>query len=491
MITAVLVAIPLLVPLASAGGSLVAGWRPLTAWANVAAALSILAAGIILGVRVTARTEFTAGHLLRADPLSATMLIVIGAVATLATWAGVDYLGAELAEGKTTSEGARQYVILVPLFLSAMVLAVEANNLGLVWTAVEATTIATAFLVGHRRTRQSLEATWKYVVVCSFGITIAFLGTVVLYFASIHAGASASVALNLDTLSAVAAHLNPAVTRLAVGLLLIGFGAKAGLVPFHTWLADAHSQAPAPVSALMSGVLLSVAFSILLRIKVISDVALGLTYMRVGLLVSGLATLVVAVSLLVGQSDFKRMFAYSSLEQMGLLAVAAAADTRLAVAGTLLVVAAHGIAKAILFISAGQLQHAHGSTLIADVTAVGARSPLLGATLAVGVAGLLGFPPFAVFAGELAMARGLARAGLSLPLLGASALLLVGFVAISRHTAAMLLGAEAPGSPSLRVAGPVAAPLVIGLAASVILGTVGGPFAHLLTAAATSLGANP
>ena len=152
-----------------------------------------------------------------------------------------------------------------------MVLAVCANNIGVVWVAIEATTVVTAFLVGHRRTRTALEATWKYVIVCSVGIAMAFLGTVLLYFAARHAGAPAATALNLDVLVAHAGGLDPGVTRLAGGLLLIGYGAKAGLFPFHTWLADAHSQAPAPVSALMSGVLLSVAFSVLIRIKPIID----------------------------------------------------------------------------------------------------------------------------------------------------------------------------------------------------------------------------
>ncbi len=154
--------------------------------------------------------------------------------------------------------------MLTPAFVAAMVLAVCANNIGVVWVAIEATTVITAFLVGHRRTKTALEATWKYVVICSVGIAVAFLGTVLLYFAAQHAGAPDAQALNLDVLAAYAARLDPGVTRLAGGLLLIGYGAKAGLVPFHTWLADAHSQAPAPVSALMSGVLLSVAFSVLI-----------------------------------------------------------------------------------------------------------------------------------------------------------------------------------------------------------------------------------
>src|SRR5207249_2269725 len=133
-------------------------------------------------------------------------------------------------------------------FVAAMSLAVLGDNLGMVWVAVEATTVATAFLVGHRRTRRSLEATWKYVVICSVGIGLALLGTVLLYFASMHAGATTD-ALNIDVLSERASRLDPGVTRLAAALLLLGYGTKVGLAPFHTWLADAHSEAPAPVSA--------------------------------------------------------------------------------------------------------------------------------------------------------------------------------------------------------------------------------------------------
>ena len=293
-----------------------------------------------------------------------------------------------------------------------MALAVLANNIGVMWVAIEATTVATAFLVGHRRTRAALEATWKYVVICSVGIALAFLGTVLLYFASLHAGASSGNALNIDVLLAHATRLDPAVTHLAAGLLLLGYGAKAGLVPFHTWLADAHSQSPAPVSALMSGVLLSVAFSALLRIKSVVDLALGTGFLRAGLLIVGLLTLLIAASLLVVQTDFKRMLAYSSMENMGLVAVAAAAGTKLAIAALLLHVLAHGIAKTLVFLAAGQLQAAHDSTAIDDVTGVLARSPLIGTAFAVGLAVLLGLPPFAMFASELSISRALSGAHL-------------------------------------------------------------------------------
>ena len=335
-----------------------------------------------------------------------------------------------------------------------MVVAVFANNLGVIWVAIEATTVITAFLVGHRRTRTALEATWKYVVICSVGIAFAFLGTVLLYFAAEHAGAPAAAPEPRRAARARAAAWTPASPRLAAGLLLIGYGAKAGLVPFHTWLADAHSQAPAPVSALMSGVLLSVAFSVLLRIKPIVDLAIGPAFLRAGLLIIGLATLLIAALMLTVTPDLKRMLAYSSMENMGLIAIAAAAGTTLAIAALLLHVLAHGIGKTVLFLAGGQLQAAHDSTAIADITAVLRRSRLIGVSLAVGVIVLLGLPPFAMFASELSIARTLADARLAWALGAALLLIVVAFAALARNTGRMLLGASARRAGDRRAAPP-------------------------------------
>jgi hydrogenase-4 component F len=484
--------VPIVAPLLAGAAVAVAGWRRATAWASVATSLATLASGIALAVNLGHRHTYAAGHLLRADALAAVMTIVIGAVATLATWGAIAYLDAELDHGHTTPARARTYGILVDAFLAAMALAVLAGNLGLAWVAVEATTVATAFLVGHRRTRASLEATWKYVIICSVGIALAFLGTVILYFASVHAGGAhlaghPAGGLDVDTLAANAPYLDRGVTRLAVVLLLLGYGTKAGLVPFHTWLADAHSQAPAPVSALMSGVLLAVAFTTLLRVKVVSDLALGVGFLRTGLLIMGLGTLFVAALLLVGQGDYKRMLAYSSLEHMGLLAVAAAAGTALALTALLLHVLAHGIGKSVLFLSAGHLQLAHDSTAIADVRGVLARGPLLAATWAAGLFALLGLPPFALFASELGMARGAADANLAVPLAAALVAVLVAFVALTRHGGTLLLGQAGPDQPDLRLSAAAAAPLVAGIVACAALGLAATPLEHLLTTAASLL----
>jgi len=484
----ILLLVPILAPLVAAALAAVLGWRRLTALVTVLAALSVLVTGAILGSRVGSGPRFGIGNLLRADALSVTMLVVIGTVGTLATWASIGYIEAELAHRHTDRKGANLYGVLVPIFLAAMALAVLANNIGVMWVAIEATTVATAFLVGHRRTRAALEATWKYVVICSVGIALAFLGTVLLYFASLHAGASSGNALNVDVLLALANRLDPAVTRLAAGLLLLGYGAKAGLVPFHTWLADAHSQAPAPVSALMSGVLLSVAFYALLRVKSVVDLAVGTGFLRTGLLIVGLLTLLIAASLLVVQTDFKRMLAYSSMENMGLVAVAAAAGTKLAIAALLLHVLAHGIAKTLVFLGAGQLQATHDSTQISDVAGVLARSPMIGVTFAVGLVILLGLPPFAMFASELSISRALADAGLGWVLGAALLFVVIAFAALVRNGSRMLLGTPEPGSPAIVVPRSVAAALVASVVLSLALGLTAGPLLGLFQTAATLLG---
>jgi hydrogenase-4 component F len=483
-----LLLVPIAAPLAAAALALVLGWRRLTSSVTVLAALSILVSAAILGFNRGTGVRFGILNLFRVDALSITMLIVIGAVGTLATVASIGYIDAELAHGHTDRKGANLYGVLVPVFLAAMASAVLANNIGVMWVAIEATTVATAFLVGHRRTRAALEATWKYVVICSVGIALAFLGTVLLYFASLHAGATSGDALNIDVLLAHASRLDPAVTRLAAGLLLLGYGAKAGLVPFHTWLADAHSQAPAPVSALMSGVLLSVAFYALLRVKSVVDLAVGTGFLRIGLILVGLLTLLIAASLLLVQTDFKRMLAYSSMENMGLVAVAAAAGTKLAIAALLLHVLAHGIAKTLVFLGSGQLQAAHDSTQISDVTGVLARSRMIGVTFLVGLAILLGLPPFAMFASELSISRALADAGLGWVLGAALLLVVLAFAALVRNGSRMLLGPPDAGSPAIAVPRSVAIALVTGVILSLVLGLTVGPLLELFQTAATLLG---
>jgi hydrogenase-4 component F len=489
--------VPLLAPLAAAAAAGLAGWRRGVAWSAVAAAGAILGSGVLAAVRTTDGSALTGAGVLRADALSSVMLLVIGGVAVIATWAGVSYIEQELADGHTDARGARLYGVLVPLFLAAMVLAVLARNLGILWAAVEATTIVTAFLVGHRRNRASLEATWKYVMICSVGIAMAYLGTVLVYYASQQAGIGGHGSLDWTVLVARADQLDPGVMRLAVGLLVLGFGTKAGLVPMHSWLPDAHSQAPAPVSALMSGVLLSVAVYALLRYRVIAVAAIDPRFVRSLLLVVALASLGLAASLLLEQRDYKRLLAYSSIEHMGLVVIGVAAGTPLAIAAVLLHILGHGLGKAVLFCGSGQILATEGTTEIARVRGLLIRQPVLAGTLVLGLAALLGLPPFSLFVSELALARAATAAGLGWAVAAALVLLLVVFVAVAARTAGMLFGSSGPeperqGPPAGSRAGAAAAaaPLVTGLVVLAVLGTLAWPLEQLLRAAAAIAGSS-
>ncbi|MEU7875799.1 proton-conducting transporter membrane subunit [Dactylosporangium sp. NPDC049140] len=494
--TILLLLAPIGLPLTAALVYAAAGWRGrTTAWAGVATTALLALDAVTLAATVTHRGPVhTAGGLLRADALSAWMLLGVAAVALLACWASPAYLTAE----HTSTSRARWYGILLHLFIAAMAIAVLGGNLGILWVAIEATTIVTAFLVGHHRSRTALEAAWKYVVICSAAIAIAFLGLVLLYYAARHTGLDSEQALDWATLTGHAHKLDPAVTRIAIGLAVIGFGAKAGLIPLHAWLPDAHSQAPAPVSALMSGVLLPVALYAVLRVKAIADPALGTGYLRTLLLIMALATLALAAVLLIGQRDYKRMLAYSSMEHMGLIALAAAIGTQLAVAALLLHMAGHGLAKTVAFLGSGHILHRHTSSQIVDVRALAARMPLLAGLFGLAVLALLGFPPAALFASELGIARAGASGGLIWATAAAFALVVVAFAAIAAHTGRMLLGPPpVPETIAAEASDPPAAftltgamPLIAGLLGVAALGITLGPFADLLHTAASIVAAS-
>ncbi|GAA3784555.1 hydrogenase HycQ [Streptomyces coacervatus] len=459
-------------------------------WAGLVSPAVILTCGSLLAADVVDDgPKAVYSGLLRADALTAWMLLVVGAVALIACGSAPAYLAGERAAGRASVRTVWRYHVLVQAFLSAMCLAVVTANLGVLWVAIEATTIVTAFLVGHRRTRTSVEAAWKYVVICSAGIALAFLGTVLIYYAARQAGIAEAWALDWPTLVAHADRLDPAVTRLGITLIVLGYGAKAGLIPLHAWLPDAHSQAPAPISALMSGVLLSVAFAALLRYRVIADAALGPDFTRVLLAGIALLTLTIAAGLLLAQRDYKRMLAYSSMEHMSLIALAAAIGSPLALSAALLHIAGHGLAKATAFCASGQILHLRGTSKIGRVRGLLAQVPWLGALFGLAIVGLLGFPPFSLFASELGIARAgfAADGGLGWVMAAALLLVLIAFAALATRATHMLLG-PAPDAETAQAESPSALwPLVMGLAACTALGIATGPLGDLLTQAATVL----
>jgi hydrogenase-4 component F len=475
----------LAVPVVTGGVAATVTWRRWVGWLCTASLGAVLSIGIVLATEVVHHPAISAwSGALRVDALSAFMVIVIGAIGFLATCQSVRYLDAEIKSGRCSIRHATLYAVLVQGFISAMLLAVLAGNVGVMWVAVEATTIITTFLVGHRKTRGALEASWKYVIICSVGIALAFLGTVLVYLAALHAGNGAHVTLQWTSLMSASHHLNPGVMRLALALLVLGYGTKVGLAPMHSWLPDAHSQAPAPVSALMSGVLLTVAFYALLRFKAIADGALGVNFPRALFVTVGLLSLLIAASLLLSQHDYKRMLAYHSVEHMGLIALGAAAGTPLAIAAVLLHILGHGLAKGVLFLASGEILLVEGTTEIDQVKALLARRPALGGIFAFGLVALLGLPPFSLFVSELNMLRAEVQVGLGWAAAISLVCMAIIFGAVMSHGRHMLFGARPDGEPVHKTPSIVTVPLIGALVGCGALGVLAWPLDNLLRAAA-------
>ena len=462
-------------------------WRPWIGTATAVSSAVILGLGIWLGATTISEPQWALHHALRADSLSAFMVIVVGAVSLLATAFTSRTMHHELTSGETTTRYARHYVVLTQVFITCMLVAVLTANLGILWVSIEATTIATTFLVSHRRTDGAFEASWKYVILCSVGIALAFLGTVLVYYAQLHvAGPGHRPSLDWTAVMAVAHHLDPHVTRVAFALLVVGYGTKVGLAPMHSWLPDAHSQSPAPVSALMSGVLLSVAFYALLRFRAVAVAALGPAFPRALLLGVGILSLLLATAMLIAQRDLKRMLAYSSIEHMGLIALGAAVGSPLAIAAVLLHILGHGITKAVLFLSAGEISHADGTTEMSRITALLARQPALGGIFGVGLLSLVALPPFSLFASELTMARAEVSAGLWWAVAISLACLAVIFGSLARHARQILMGEAPATSPPAPRALPatLTSALVGALVVCAALGLLSWPLQSFLLHAA-------
>jgi len=405
---------------------------------GAAAALTLVVA-LAVAVSVYRAGDLTAlDGFLRADALSAWMAALVGLVGALAALEAPRYV---------TEAVARRFYPLFHLFVFTMLLAVTTDDVGLMWVAVEGTTLASVFLVNFERTRASLEASYKYLLICSVGIAIAFLGTVLVYFADIQLFGDETHALRWTTLLRLAPGLPPRVLELAFVFLVVGYGTKAGLVPMHTWLPDAHSEAPAPVSALMSGVLLSVGIYAILRFKPVVDLAAGPGFAGRILLVFGLLSMVVAALFLWTAQNFKRMLAYSSVEHIGIACVGLGFGGAWGVTGALLHVANHALAKSALFLLAGRIRAAYGSAEIAAVRGLAGPLPRTGAAFLAAMLALLGLPPFGLFTSEvLIFGAGFRQGPVAAALLGLG-LLVVAFAGLLRATNAMLYGAPAGTLP--------------------------------------------
>lgn len=459
-------------------------YRCAVGWVNAALSLVSLGAAGVLGAQVLAGKAVVAGwqDLLRADALSALLAVCVSVVTVLAI-----LLGPGL-ERDDEPRRARRFQIFVNLFAFTMLFAVTTNNVGLMWVAIEATTLTSAMLVALDVSKASVEASWKYVLLGSVGIALAFAGTVLAYFDFVRLAGSQETVLNWTVLRAAAPALHPEVVQLAFVFILVGYGTKAGLAPMHTWLPDAHAEAPAPLSAMMSGVLLAVALYAVVRWRAVVSAAVGSAFPNRLLVLLGLLSLAIAAFSLLIQRNYKRMLAYSSIEHMGLVCVGLTLGPLGTVAAMLHLVN-HTLAKAPMFLLAGRILRRYGTAEIVRVSGLLQAMPWTGGLFLTGGLALVGLPPFGLFVSKFA----LLRAGFALGqpwLMGLVLVLLaVAFVGFIANANRMLYGRPPAGLLAGEEASWRLVPLSLCVAALLVLGlVVPPPVASLLAQIAEIVG---
>jgi hydrogenase-4 component F len=466
---AVLLWVLLGLPVAGAAVSLVLrSPRAVLVWVAVGV---IATAVVIAAAIVTVLTDgpcYAAGSWLFLDALSAYHLGVLALVFVMSSLFAVGYFRKDIETGRFTLRLARRFGALWFGSLTAMILVLESNNLGIMWVGVEATTLLTAFLICIPASPTSLEAMWKYLIVCSVGVALAFIGTLLV-------GASAA-SLHLDPaetllwtrLQSAAGGLDVRLLKAGFLFLMVGYGTKAGLAPMHNWLPDAHSQAPAPVSAIFSGILLNTALYCLLRYVPLVEAATGGSGWALQIMtVFGLISILVAAAFILFQHDAKRLLAYSSVEHMGIIALGVGLGG-LGTLAALFHMLNHSLAKSVAFFSAGRLGQHYGTN---DMTRMGGAlrtSPLWGGGFLVGLLALIGAAPLAIFMSEFQVVRAAFNQGAIVPMVLFLAGASVVFIGALRHAHTVALG-QPPQGVSVQKTRFSEVALIVALLAAVLM----------------------
>lgn len=395
-------ALLLVLPLAGAAVLAFLGARSYAPELNAVICAGTFAAAAALTKRVIDDGNLVTGNAqFFIDPFNVFLVALTSFVGLTTALFSRPYMRVELEHGRVTPGRLKLYHSMYQLFMFTMLLALTTNNMGLLWVAMEAATLSTVLLVTLYRTPASLEAGWKYFILCGVGIAQALFGTILLYFAAEPAlGADGVSALLWTELNGVKESLPPAVLSLAFVFLLVGYGTKVGLAPLHNWLPDAHAEGPTPISAVLSGLLLNVAIYAVVRCKVLVEGSLRNALPSQMLMAFGLLSVVLAAFFLWRQRDIKRLFAYSSIEHMGIIAFAFGMGGPVANFAALLHMTVHSLTKSAIFFAVGHAAQKTGTQMMDDIRGLVTVSPTVGWGLMLGTLAILGMPPFGVFASE-------------------------------------------------------------------------------------------
>lgn len=419
------------------------------------------------------------------DGLSALNVLLVTTVGALAAIYSKGYMDEELAEGAITKMQFKLYYFFYHLFIASMLLASVVSNLGIMWVGIELTTLVSALLVALYGKQLALEAAWKYLIMGSVGISFALLGIIFLYISAIHLPNQEVTALQWPEMMAAAEHLKPRWFEIGFVFVLVGFGAKAGLAPMHFWLPDAHSQAPSPVSAVLSGVLLNTALYGLFRVYAIAQTTIegASTY----LMIFGLVSVAVTVPFLFVQSDFKRMLAYSSVEHMGIITLGVGIGTPLGLFGALLHMINHAMTKSLLFFSAGAIYQRYHTKQIDRVKGVLQSMPLVGGVFLLAAFAITGAPPFGVFISEFMILMAGFGSGNEIAAILMAALIVLIFAGMMFYVVRMVFG----NAPSRVATAPIsrwmAAAMVLPMIVVILCGLYVPPYLENLVLAASDV----
>ena len=370
------------------------GYR-LTAVLNVLAALLTFLAAVSLFFGRPQSTSY-----LLVDDLNNVFIVLTTFVGLTTSVFSASYIGHELEIGRLTPQFLRFYHAMYQLLMFAMNLALLANNIGVMWVAIELATLTTVLMVGIYRTHEALEAAWKYFILGSVGIALALFGTILVYMAARPVIGEGFDAMIWTVLITRASAFDPALLNVAFVFLLLGYGTKVGLAPLHAWLPDAHAEGPTPISAVLSGLLLNVALYALLRFKMLLAVNPAALAPGPLMVTMGLISLVFAAFMLYRRRDIKRMFAYSSIEHMGIITFAFGMGGPLANFAGLLHMTMHSLTKSAIFFAVGHIAQVKGTQRIADMGGLTETNPVLGWGLVLGVVAIAGLPPLGIFMSE-------------------------------------------------------------------------------------------
>ena len=457
-------ALVLIIPASAAALLAILPGYKLSARFNVVASFLTLVAALSLFVE-----HRQVGTYLLVDDLNVVFVALSTLVGFTTSIFSASYIGHELETGRLTPVNLRFYHAMYQVMMFGMNLALIANNIGLMWVAIELATLATVVMVGIYRTHEALEAAWKYFILASVGIAFALFGTILVYMAAQPVLGEGLQGMTWTVLVEHVAAFDPGLLNVAFVFLFLGYGTKVGLAPLHAWLPDAHAEGPTPISAVLSGLLLNVALYAILRFKMLMTLNAAAISPGPLMVTVGLVSVIFAAFMLYRRRDIKRLFAYSSIEHMGIIVFAFGMGGALANFAGLLQMTMHSLTKSAIFFTVGHIAQVKGTQRIADIKGLTESHPVLGWSLVLGVIAIAGMPPLGIFMSEfLIVSSTFARQ----PLLAIALVfgLLVAFGALMLRLQGLVFGEASGGTAGSKTSyAPIFAHLALVLAAGLFL----------------------